>query len=124
MREPGRWSLSPDYDLNPVPEMDRVRMCKTAITEDQEEPTIASALAPGLRYCGVWPPFLFVGKDPNFSVVTNPRSTMENFSPSVLTMTVRPPWLNTMKSGCGTGTNVPSVRRSENVLNGCACNVL
>ena len=45
MREPGRWSLSPAYDLNPVPEMDRVRISKTAITEDQEEPTIAGALA-------------------------------------------------------------------------------
>ena len=43
MHEPGRWSLSPAYDINPVPEMDRVRMNKTAITEDQQEPTIASA---------------------------------------------------------------------------------
>ncbi|MGH7939760.1 MAG: type II toxin-antitoxin system HipA family toxin, partial [Limisphaerales bacterium] len=34
MHEPGRWSLSPAYDINPVPEMDRVRMNKTAITED------------------------------------------------------------------------------------------
>jgi hypothetical protein len=37
MHEPGRWSLSPAYDINPVPEMDRVRMNKTAITEDQQE---------------------------------------------------------------------------------------
>ena len=43
MHEPGRWSLSPAYDINPVPEMDRVRMNKTAITEDQQEPTIAGA---------------------------------------------------------------------------------
>ena len=50
MREPGRWSLSPAYDINPVPEMDRVRMSKTAITEDQEEPTIASALAAAPRF--------------------------------------------------------------------------
>ena len=50
MHEPGRWSLSPAYDINPVPEMDRVRMNKTAITEDQEEPTIASALAAAPRF--------------------------------------------------------------------------
>ena len=37
MHEPGRWSLSPAYDLNPVPEMDRARVSKTAITENQEE---------------------------------------------------------------------------------------
>ena len=50
MREPGRWSLSPAYDLNPVPEMDRARMSKTAITESQEEPTIAGALAAATRF--------------------------------------------------------------------------
>ena len=50
MHKPGRWSLSPAYDINPVPEMDRVRMSKTAITEDQEEPTIASALAAAPRF--------------------------------------------------------------------------
>ena len=50
MHEPGRWSLSPAYDINPVPEMDRVRMSKTAIAEDQEEPTIASALAAAPRF--------------------------------------------------------------------------
>lgn len=44
MREPGRWALSPAYDLNPVPEIDRTQTPKTAITEDQEEPTIAAAL--------------------------------------------------------------------------------
>ena len=49
-REPGRWSLSPAYDLNPVPEIDRARMSKTAITEDQEEPTIAGALATAERF--------------------------------------------------------------------------
>jgi len=41
MHDPGRWSLSPAYDVNPVPEMDRVRTSKTPITEDQQEPTIA-----------------------------------------------------------------------------------
>ena len=50
MRQPGRWSLSPAYDLNPVPEMDRVRMNKTAITEDQPEPGSSSALAAAGRF--------------------------------------------------------------------------
>ena len=50
MREPGRWSLSPAYDLNPVPELDRARVSKTAITESQEEPTIAGALAAATRF--------------------------------------------------------------------------
>ena len=50
MHEPGRWSLSPAYDINPVPEMDRVRMGKTAITEDQQEPTVASALDAAPRF--------------------------------------------------------------------------
>lgn len=50
MREPGRWSLSPAYDINPVPEVDRGRVSKTAITEDQEEPTVAGALAAAPRF--------------------------------------------------------------------------
>jgi len=50
MHEPGRWSLSPAYDINPVPEMDRIRMNKTAIAEDQEEPSIAVALAAAPRF--------------------------------------------------------------------------
>lgn len=50
MRQPGRWSLSPAYDLNPVPEMDRIRMNKTAITEDQPEPGSSSALAAAGRF--------------------------------------------------------------------------
>jgi serine/threonine-protein kinase HipA len=50
MREPGRWSLSPAYDLNPVPEMDRARTSNTAITEDQEEPGIDAALAAAARF--------------------------------------------------------------------------
>jgi serine/threonine-protein kinase HipA len=50
MREPGRWSLSPAYDINPVPEMDRVHMSKTAITEDQVEPTIVVVLAAAERF--------------------------------------------------------------------------
>jgi serine/threonine-protein kinase HipA len=50
MREPARWSLSPAYDINPVPEMDRVRMNKTAIAEDQGEPSIAGALDVAPRF--------------------------------------------------------------------------
>ena len=50
MHEPGRWSLSPAYDLNSVPKIDRARMSKTAITEDQAEPTMAGALAAAERF--------------------------------------------------------------------------
>jgi serine/threonine-protein kinase HipA len=50
MVEPGRWSLSPAYDLNPVPEMERARMSKTAITENQNEPTIAEMLDAAQRF--------------------------------------------------------------------------
>ena len=50
MLEPGRWSLSPAYDINPVPEMDRVHMSKTTITEDQEDPAIARTLAAAPRF--------------------------------------------------------------------------
>jgi serine/threonine-protein kinase HipA len=50
MRQPGRWSLSPAYDLNPVPEMDRVHTWKTPISEDREEPSIEGALAVGSRF--------------------------------------------------------------------------
>lgn len=50
MRAPGRWSLSPAYDLNPVPEIERAQTPKTAITEDQGEPTIAAALDAAARF--------------------------------------------------------------------------
>ncbi len=50
MHAPGCWSLSPAYDINPVPEMDRVRLHRLAVTEDQEEPTIADALAAAPRF--------------------------------------------------------------------------
>lgn len=50
MHEPGRWSLSPAYDINPVPEVDRVHINKTAITEDQNEPSVANALAAAPRF--------------------------------------------------------------------------
>jgi serine/threonine-protein kinase HipA len=50
MHVAGRWSLSPAYDLNPVPEMDRVRVNQTPISEDPEEPSIAGALAVAPRF--------------------------------------------------------------------------
>jgi serine/threonine-protein kinase HipA len=50
MHKPGRWLLSPAYDLNPVPEMDRVRINKTAITEDQQESSILGAMAAAARF--------------------------------------------------------------------------
>jgi serine/threonine-protein kinase HipA len=50
MREPGKWSLSPAYDLNPVPEIDRTQTPKTAITENQETPSIETALAAASRF--------------------------------------------------------------------------
>ena len=50
MHHAGRWSLSPAYDLNPVPEIERARMNKTAITEDNEEPTITGALKAAGRF--------------------------------------------------------------------------
>ncbi len=50
MRAPGRWALSPAYDLNPVPEIERAQTLKTAITEDQREPTIAGALDAASRF--------------------------------------------------------------------------
>lgn len=50
MHEAGRWSLSRAYDLNPVPEIDRARMNKTAITEDGEEPSIELALEAAPRF--------------------------------------------------------------------------
>ena len=50
MLAPGRWSLSPAYDLNPVPEIDRARVNKMAITEDAEPPTIAGALNAAPRF--------------------------------------------------------------------------
>jgi serine/threonine-protein kinase HipA len=50
MREPGRWSLSPAYDLNPVPEIDRARTSKTPISEEREEASIAAALQAAGRF--------------------------------------------------------------------------
>lgn len=50
MRAPGRWALSPAYDLNPVPEIDRTQLPKTPISEEDEEPSIAAALAAAPRF--------------------------------------------------------------------------
>jgi serine/threonine-protein kinase HipA len=50
MRAPGRWALSPAYDLNPVPEIDRTRTPKTAISEDGPELSIAAALSAAPRF--------------------------------------------------------------------------
>lgn len=50
MRAPGHWALSPAYDLNPVPEIDRSHTIKTAISENQEPPTIEAALAAAPRF--------------------------------------------------------------------------
>ena len=50
MVEAGRWALSPAYDLNPVPEIDRARVGKTPINEEQEEPSIGGALAVAGRF--------------------------------------------------------------------------
>jgi serine/threonine-protein kinase HipA len=50
MREPGRWALSPAYDLNPVPEIDRTQTPKMPVSEDDGEPSIAAALAAASRF--------------------------------------------------------------------------
>lgn len=50
MRAPGRWALSPAYDLNPVPEIERAHTPKTAISEDQETPTLDAALRAAPRF--------------------------------------------------------------------------
>ncbi len=50
MHQPGRWSLSPAYDLNPVPEIDHVRMSKTPTSEEHGEASIAGALTAAGRF--------------------------------------------------------------------------
>jgi len=50
MREPGRWALSPAYDLNPVPEIHRTQMPKTSISEDSDELAIDAALKVAPRF--------------------------------------------------------------------------
>jgi serine/threonine-protein kinase HipA len=50
MHHPGRWSLSPAYDLNPVPEMERARMHKTPVSEEHGEFGIAVTLEVAARF--------------------------------------------------------------------------
>src|SRR5208282_1619660 len=50
MFHPGRWALSPAYDLNPVPEIDRTQTPKTSIIENQKNPSIEAALAAASRF--------------------------------------------------------------------------
>lgn len=50
MRSPGQWALSPAYDLNPVPAIDRAGLPQTAIAEDQAAPSIEGALAAAPRF--------------------------------------------------------------------------
>ncbi len=50
MRVAGHWSLSPAYDLNPVPEIDRAQIPKTAVSEVQEAPSVEAALDAAPRF--------------------------------------------------------------------------
>ena len=50
MLAPGRWALSPAYDLNPVPEIDRRSTPKCPISESGGEATLAGALAAAPRF--------------------------------------------------------------------------
>jgi serine/threonine-protein kinase HipA len=50
MHEAGRWALSPAYDLNPVPEIDRTQAPRTAISENREDPSIEGAFAVASRF--------------------------------------------------------------------------
>lgn len=50
MPAPGRWKLSPAFDLNPVPEIDRVRTGKTFISEDHVESSLQGALEVAGRF--------------------------------------------------------------------------
>ena len=74
MFHPGHWSLSPAYDLNPVPEVDRARISKTAITEDQEERTVAIAFAAAERF-GLKPAELKKILREVFTAISNWRKT-------------------------------------------------
>ena len=50
MHRARRWSLSPAYDLNPVPAMDRSAMTKTPISEGIQETSIDAALSAASRF--------------------------------------------------------------------------
>jgi serine/threonine-protein kinase HipA len=74
MRAPGRWSLSPAYDLNPIPDIERAQTPKTPVTEDREEPSIASALDATPRFGMKRAEALAVMRD-IYTVVSHWRST-------------------------------------------------
>ena len=50
MRTAGKWSLSPAYDLNPVPETERAQMPKTSISEEASDSSIEAALEAAPRF--------------------------------------------------------------------------
>ena len=50
MHRPGRWALSPAYDINPVPEIDRTSTPKTPIAEFGGEPSVEAAFAAAVRF--------------------------------------------------------------------------
>jgi len=50
MRTAGKWSLSPAYDLNPVTEIERAQMPKTAISEDNPDSSIEAAMEAAPRF--------------------------------------------------------------------------
>jgi serine/threonine-protein kinase HipA len=50
MHRSGRWSLSPAYDVNPVPEIERATINKTSISEDGNEPSIELAIKASPRF--------------------------------------------------------------------------
>jgi len=50
MHSPGRWALSPAYDLNPIPEIDRTLTPKTPIAEDRDEVSIAATIEVAPRF--------------------------------------------------------------------------
>jgi len=50
MRTSGKWSLSPAYDLNPVPEIERAQVPKTAISEYASDSSIEAALDAAPRF--------------------------------------------------------------------------
>ena len=49
-RAPGRWALSPAYDLNPVPEIDRAQLPQTPIAENHPDSTLAAAIEAAPRF--------------------------------------------------------------------------
>ena len=50
LRAPGRWALSPAYDLNPVPEIDRVAIAQTPIDDTGVPASLEGALAVAARF--------------------------------------------------------------------------